>query len=91
MADAIRCDKAWFDCVGLCGGGWLGASWAQEENAERHRNSLSGAADDAGSLFELLELVRGGLVDESAANEARLEAFVESRDQQAELLAAAED
>ncbi|MAJ61302.1 MAG: hypothetical protein CBC48_15965 [bacterium TMED88] len=67
-----------------------GASWAQEENAGGSQLP-SGAADDAGSLFELLELVRGGLVDESAANEARLEAFVESRDQQAELLAAAED
>ncbi|MCH2186043.1 hypothetical protein MK280_09245, partial [Myxococcota bacterium] len=66
-----------------------GASWAQGENTGASQTP-SGAADDAGSLFELLELVRGGLVDESAANEARLEAFVESRDQQAELLAAAE-
>ena len=74
--------------VGMCAV-LAGASWAQQESTGASQLP-SGAADDAGSLFELLELVRGGLVDESAANEARLEAFVESRDQQAELLAAAE-
>ncbi|MDG2051425.1 MAG: MotA/TolQ/ExbB proton channel family protein [Myxococcota bacterium] len=74
--------------VGMCAV-LAGASWAQQESTGASQPP-SGAADDAGSLFELLELVRGGLVDESAANEARLEAFVESRDQQAELLAAAE-
>ena len=71
-------------CVALAG-----SAWGQEDNASASQPP-SGAADDAGSLFELLELVRGGLVDESAANEARLESFIESRDQQAELLAAAE-
>ena len=73
-----------------------GAAAQDSEAASDQKDSADaatdakGGADDAGSLFELLELVRTGLVDESAANGQRLQNFVNARDRQAELLAAAE-
>jgi len=48
------------------------------------------AAAKADNLFELLELVRGGLVEESAENEARLQEFIRERERQEELLAEAQ-
>ena len=47
-------------------------------------------AAKATNLFELLRLVETGLVEESASNEARVQAFIRARDDQARLLAEAE-
>jgi biopolymer transport protein ExbB len=60
--------------------GVLAASAAQAQTAG------GAGAEKASNLFELLDMVQTGLVEEDARNQARLKAFEQSRDQQARLL-----
>ncbi len=64
------------------------ASGAQESGSAA--GQAGAAAASATNLFELLDLVETGLVEESAANEARLDAFRNARDEQQRLLEEAE-
>jgi biopolymer transport protein ExbB len=74
-----------------CAGVLMGSAVHAEEEATVGASAQAGAAaGKAGNLFELLDLVRSGLVEESAANDARLEKFRMARDQQERLLAEAE-
>jgi len=70
--------------------GVLFASGVQAQGDASPSGQVGTTADKATNLFELLDLVETGLVEESAANEARLQAFQTARTEQERLLAEAQ-
>lgn len=82
--------RSWSMMVALVATSVALATGASAEEGQTPGASAGVTAAKATNLFELLDLVRTGLVEESAANEARLAAFSNARDEQQRLLAEAQ-
>lgn len=81
---------SWQKAMALAGLVGLIGTAAQAQDSVKANAQAGAAAAKAQNLFELLDLVQSGLVEETVANEARLNEFIASREKQKELLAIAQ-
>jgi len=81
--------QSWKKALAFAGIATLLGGLAHAQDAGSANNQAGAAAAKAQNLFELLDLVQTGLIEESAANDARLKQFIDSRDNQVALLAKA--